>query len=188
MDPRCEELMEIMMEMKMEMMEMMMIEAMTMTMTMTMMEMEMKMDMEVVMINVLSKNEKVRRIMSDDEQPTKRELGFDDDDIILACFNQVNADAVVVCLNRRTQIMPLQLYKIEPEVFDVWMKILKRVPRQCLHPCPPPIAHLPSPPLLLLSRLLQCNLFISLVLLSLQRQVVVPGVYKAGSCEPPKIC
>jgi len=41
-------------------------------------------------------------------KPTRRELGFEENDVILACFNQ--------------------LYKIEPEVFDVWMRILRRVP------------------------------------------------------------
>jgi len=40
---------------------------------------------------------------------TRERFGFTKDDIILACFNQ--------------------LYKIEPEIFAVWMRVMKRVPR-----------------------------------------------------------
>jgi len=40
--------------------------------------------------------------------PTRAQLGFDEDEVILCSFNQ--------------------LYKIEPEVFATWMRILKRVP------------------------------------------------------------
>jgi len=40
--------------------------------------------------------------------PSRKELGFSTDDVILASFNQ--------------------LYKIDPEVFEVWMRVLKEVP------------------------------------------------------------
>jgi protein O-GlcNAc transferase len=40
--------------------------------------------------------------------PTRAEFGFSEDDVILCSFNQ--------------------LYKIEPEIFAVWMSVLKRVP------------------------------------------------------------
>jgi protein O-GlcNAc transferase len=44
-----------------------------------------------------------------DEPPSRSEFGFSDDDIIMCAFNQ--------------------LYKIEPAVFDVWMRLLKAEPR-----------------------------------------------------------
>ena len=40
-------------------------------------------------------------------QPTRQELGFAEDDVILCSFNQ--------------------LYKIEPNVFAAWMRVLKKV-------------------------------------------------------------
>ena len=42
-----------------------------------------------------------------DKAPSRQSLGFSEDDIILASFNQ--------------------LYKIEPAVFGAWMQILKKV-------------------------------------------------------------
>ena len=41
--------------------------------------------------------------------PTRAQLGFADDDIVLASFNQ--------------------LYKIEPAVFGAWLRVLKKAPR-----------------------------------------------------------
>uniref|UniRef100_A0A7S0H957 protein O-GlcNAc transferase n=1 Tax=Hanusia phi TaxID=3032 RepID=A0A7S0H957_9CRYP len=49
-----------------------------------------------------------QEVTSTTEQITRTELGFNEDDIILASFNQ--------------------LYKIEPKIFKVWMRIMREVP------------------------------------------------------------
>lgn len=48
-------------------------------------------------------------IQGGEDAPTRAEFGFADDEVILCSFNQ--------------------LYKIEPAVFEVWMRVMSKVPK-----------------------------------------------------------
>jgi len=53
-----------------------------------------------------------REVLGPIKNVTRAELGFNEDDIILASFNQ--------------------LYKIEPKIFNVWMEVMRQVPKSKL--------------------------------------------------------
>ena len=53
-----------------------------------------------------------RYMLTGDAMPTRSQYGISEDAFVFCCFNQ--------------------LYKIEPEIFDLWMNMLKRIPNAVL--------------------------------------------------------